>query len=191
MRKKHIIIAAALIATLFILDYLNIPSRFGFKGNNLNINFWIGILNNIVIIVLYAITYKKIDEKAIKREENKYAIPVLLFQKCYQECKNYINLLNEGTVEEHIIPKTDFNSTNNPIMNNLQGAPFSNENIIMDFVKDGQVTKAQIEGYFRVKEKYRQYIIMRITFYDDPHIYDPLKIDLYKMIEYEIKRLHT
>lgn len=51
----------------------------------------------------------------------------------------------------------DFDSTdiNNSIISNLQSTPFMSENTIMDFVKDGQVTKIQIEGYFRVRKKYR------------------------------------
>ena len=44
-------------------------------------------------------------------------------------------------------------------------SPFLNEDIIMDLMNDGQLTKTQIEGYFKVKEKYRQYIIMIIIIF--------------------------
>lgn len=193
MIKKNIIIAIVLIASLIILDYANIPSLWGFKMSNINSDFWIGILNIIVIVALYIITYKKIDEKAIGREKNKYSISVLLLQECYQECIDYVKLLNQETVEKYIVPKIDFDSTDiqNSIIGNLQSTPFMSENTIMDFVKDGQVTKIQIEGYFRVRKKYRQYINMRIIFFDNPHMYEPLKTDLYTVMEYEIKKLHT
>ena len=45
-------------------------------------------------------------------------------------------------------------------------APFENENIIMDLVKDGQITKKQIEEYFNIKSMFSKYITMRITFFD-------------------------
>lgn len=191
MKKKNIIIAIVLIVSLIILDYLNIPSLLGFKISNINFDSWIGILNIIVIIALYIITFKKIDKKAIEREKNKYSISVLLFQECYRECITYVELLNQETVKKYIVPKMDFDSTDNSIISNLQRAPFMSENTIMDFVKEGQVTKTQIEGYFRVREKYRQYINMRIIFFDNSNMYEPLKTDLCKVIEYETKKLHT
>lgn len=164
MKKKNFIIAIVLIASLIVLDYVNIPSLLGLKMSNLNFDFWIGILNIIVIIALYIITYKKIDEKAIEREKNKYSISVLLLQECYQECIDYVELLNQEVVDKYIVPKMDFDSTDikNSIINNLQSTPFISENTIMDFVKDGQVSKIQIEGYFSVRKKFRQYINMRI-----------------------------
>lgn len=193
MKKKDIIIVIVTIASLIILDYLNIPSLLGLKMSNINFDFWIGILNIIVIIILYKITYKKIDEKAIEREKNKYSISILLLQEVYRECRTYVELLDQEIVEKYIVPKLDFNSTDikNSIISNLQSTPFLGENTIMDFVKDGQITKIQIEGYFRVREKYRQYINMRIILFDKSHIYEPLKTDLYKVIEYEIKKLDT
>ncbi len=191
MKKKYIIIVIVTIAILIILDYLNIPSLLGFKMSNINFDFWIGFINIIVIIILYKITYKKIDEKAIEREKNKYSISVLLLKEAYRECRTYVELLNQEIVEKLIVPKLDFNSTDfkNSIINNLQSTPFLSENTIMDFVKDGQVTKIQIEGYFRVREKYRKYINMRIMLFDKSDICEPLKTDLYKVIEDEIKKL--
>lgn len=195
MKKKDIIITTTLIVSLIILDYFNMPSFLGFKMSNINFDFLIGILNIIIIIALYMITYKKIDERAIEKEKNKYSISILLFQECYRECITYVGLLDQVTVEKYIIPKIDFNSTDNStdnsIISNIQRSPFISETIIMDFIKDGQVTKTQIEGYFRVREKYKQYITARIILFDASHIYEPLKIDLYKIIEDENKKLLT
>lgn len=193
MKRKDIIIVIVTIAILIIFDYLNILSLLDIKISNINIDFWLGILNIIIIIILYTITYKKIDEKVIERENNKYSIFVLLLQEVYRECRSHVELLNQEIVEKQIVHKLDFNSTDtkNSIIGNLQSTPFLSENTIMDFVKDGQITKIQLEGYFKVREKYRKYIYMRIAFYDASHIYEPLKTDLYKAIECEVKKLHT
>jgi len=179
------------ITLLIFLDYINLPSFLGFEISNINWDFCMGILNIIVIIALYAFTYKILDERTIEREKNKNEISVLLIKKCYQECLEYVKFLNQETVEKYIVPKIDFNSTKyeGTIICNIQNSPFLSENIIMDLVKDGQITKRQIDGYFEIRIKYKQYINMRITFFDAPHIYEQIKTDLCNAINNEIKKL--
>ena len=161
----------------------------GLKMSNMNWNFYIGILNIIAVLVMYVITYKTLDKRAIKREKNKCEISILLIKDCYKECQSYINLLNKETVEKYIVPKIDFDSTEHKIINNLINAPFENENIIMDLVKDGQIDKSQIVGYFDVKKIFRQYVNMRIIAFDGPHIYEPLKAELSHLIDSEIEKI--
>ena len=168
-----------------ILDYKNIPSSLGFEISNMNWSF----CTVIVTILLYVITYKAINKRTIERDKNKDEISIMLLKKWYSECKEYIVILNKETVNNYIVPKIDFNNTTNIIINNLQNGPFSNENTIMDLVKDGQLTKMQIEGYFRVREKYRKYIIMRIIFFDAGDKYEPLRMELLNSIDIEIKKL--
>lgn len=187
--KKDIVIFISIITSLIILDYFNLPSLLGVEMSNLNWDFCVGILNSIIVIVLFVITYRTLDERTIEREKNKIEISELLIKECYHECKKYVDLLNQETVEKFIVPKIDFNSTNNPIITNLQNSPFSSENIIMDLVKDGQVTKKQIEGYLKIREKYMQYVNMRITFFDAIGMYAPLENDLRNVISIEIEKL--
>lgn len=156
---------------------------------NINWNLCILILNNVVVIMLYVITYKTLNERTIEREKNKNEISILLIKECYEECKNYVEFLNQKTVEENIVPKIDFDSTDNKIINNLKDSPFINENIIMDLVKDGQITKQQIERYFKIKGIFSQYITMRIIFFDKSDFYKPIEKQLYNEINMEIKNL--
>lgn len=187
--KKIITVSIMLILGITVLDYTNLPSSLmGLKMSNMNWDFYIGILNIVAVLVMYVITYKTLDQRAIKREKNKCEISVMLIKGCYKECQSYINFLNKETVEKYIVPKIDFNSTEHKITNNLQNAPFENENIIMDLVKDGQVSKNQIAGYFNVKQKFRQYVNIRITMYDAPHIYEPLQAELSHLIDVEVKK---
>lgn len=155
----------------------------------MNWDFYIGILNIIAVLVMYVITYKTLDKRAIKREKNKYEISIMLIKDCYKECHSYINFLNQETVEKYIVPKIDFDSAEHKIISNLQNAPFENESIIMDLVKDGQIAKSQIAGYFDVKKKFRQYVNMRITMFDGSHIYEPLRIELSHLIDSEIEKI--
>lgn len=187
--KKEIKMVIIIIVSLIILDYTNFPSLLGLRMSNINWDFCMGISNIILVIVLYVITYKALDERTIEREKNKKDISFLLIKECYFECLKWVDLLNQDMVEKYIVPKMDFNSTDNPIIANLRNSPFLNENIIMDLVKDGQVSKKQIEGYFRIKEKYSQYVNMRIIVYDDLNYYEPLKTDLCNSIKIEMKNL--
>lgn len=180
---SEIIIIFIIIAV--ILDYKNLPSTYGFEMTNINWSFFTVTIN----ILLYIITYKAINKRIIERDKNKSEVSLMLLKECYNECIDYIRFLNKETVENYIVPKIDINSARNIISDNLQNSPFSNENTIMDLIKDGQLTKMQIEGYFKVREKYRQYIIMRITFFNEKNMYEPLKMDLLNIIDIEIKKL--
>lgn len=187
--KNNITIFIIIIIILIIFDYINLPSFLGFDMLNINWNLCMLILNNVVVIMLYLITYKTLNERTIEREKNKNEISILLIKECYQECKNYVKFLNQKTVEEYILPKIDCDRTDNKIISNLKDSPFINENIIMDLVKDGQITKQQIERYFKIKGIFSQYITMRITFFDESHFYKPLEKQLYNEINMEIKNL--
>lgn len=61
----------------------------------------------------------------------------------------------------------------------------------MDLVKDGQLTQKQIEGYFDVKRKFRQYVNMRIIFFDVPHIYIPLRDELSNLLDMETEEINN
>ncbi|MCF0230694.1 MAG: hypothetical protein HUJ63_00105 [Enterococcus sp.] len=74
-------------------------------------------------------------------------------------------------------------------MTNLQDAPFLNESTILDLVKDGQMEKRQIEGYLKVKNKFRQYVNMRIIFFDSAQHYESLRLELCDIINEEAEKI--
>lgn len=134
-------------------------------------------------------TYKTLNEKTIERDKNKNEISSLLIKQCYQECIKYVELLNQETVQKYIVPKIDFDSTDHKIINNLKDSPFTNENIIMSLVKDGEITKQRIEKYFEIKGLFCKYITMRIIFFYKSDSYQTLKNRLFHEINIEIKSL--
>lgn len=192
MRKDSnyiICIFIAFIVSLVLFDYMNLPSLLGFEMSNLNWDFCMELINAAVVIVLYFITYKVLDSRTVQREENKKETSMLLINDCYRECLYYVQLLNQETVEKYIVPKMDFNSTNqNAIICNLQDTPFSNEAIIWDLIKDGQIEKNRIEGYLKIKRKFQQYVNIRIIFFDSAQHYEPIKVELCNLINIELKK---
>lgn len=91
-------------------------------------------------------------------------------------------------VEKYIVPKVFGENGNENIIRNLQNAPFENESSFMDLVKDGQISKKQMELYLQVKAKYRQYVNVRITFHDIPAMYNPLQTELQYLLEKAIQK---
>lgn len=188
--KKTIILFIFFVIGVTILDYANIPTLVGLNVSNINWDFYMGTLNITSVLAVFIITFKLLNKKEIAREKNKKEISILLLENCYKECQNYIQFLNDEVVSKYIVPKIDFNSTDHTIIKNLQTAPFENENIIMDLVKDGQISKQQIEGYFNVKQKFGQYVNMRIIVFDGAHIYEPLKRELLVLLNTELTSIH-
>ena len=176
---------------LIFFDYIDFYSLIGLEMSNLNLTFCMGILNAILVVTLYHITFKTLDERSIIREKNKEDISNLLIKTYYEDCLDYIKFFNKEYVDKYIIPKVNFNETNNKIVQNLQNINLSNENTILDLVKDGQIDKMKMEGYLNIKHKYRQYVSMRITFYDETDIYSPLEKKLIRIINEEISKLNN
>lgn len=186
--KRTIILFVLVVAILTALDYLNLPSLIGLKVSNINLDFYMGMLNVLVVLAIFIITYKTLDERAIKRDKNKREISVLLINNCYEECQSYMDFLNKEIVEKYIVPKIDFNSKENKIVVNLQNAPFESESVIMDFIKDGQMTAEQIKDYLKIKRKYREYVNIRIIFFDKLDNYKKLKDELSDLINEELEK---
>lgn len=170
-----------------VIDYTNLPTYMGFNMSNMNWDF----LNIATVIVLFVITYQLLDKKEMKREKNKQDISLLMLQNCYNECMDYVKFLSPERVEKFIVPKVfgkDGEGGDENIIRNLQNAPFENESSFMDLVKDGQINKKQMEQYLQVKTKYRQYVNMRITFYDMSDAYVPLQTELHSLLNEVIQK---
>ena len=177
--KKVIILLFVLCIAGILIDYTNFLTCIGFNMSNINWDF----LNIATVIVLFVITYQLLNKKEIKREQNKHDISLLMLQNCYNECRGYLDLLDTETV-----PKVLGENGNENIIRNLQNAPFENESSFMDLVKDGQISKKQMELYLQVKAKYRQYVNVRITFHDIPAMYNPLQTELQYLLEETIQK---
>lgn len=187
---KYSIVGGIVFSVLLVIfDYINLPSYLGFQITNINWNLGMIIVNNIVVISIYILTYKTLNKRTVEREKNKRDISNLLIKNCYEECDEYVKMLDQETIEKYIIPKLDFNSTEHELINNFQQGPFKNESVIMELVKDGQIGKLEIEQYFKVKKIFSQYVMMRIVFFDKSEIYCAMKQQLGKEIDRGIQKI--
>ncbi|EIA19339.1 hypothetical protein [Listeria fleischmannii] len=189
MRSMNILLLVISIIFVIFLDYINLPTHLGLHIANIN---WT-LINITVIILLYIITYNILDRKSAEKENNKGKISKLLIKECYELCLEMDKSLSEEIVNKFIVPKVDFNipSTDDPLSQRLENLPFANENIILELIKDGQLTEEHIAGYFNVKKAYQRYISIRITLYDSPNNYMVYKNKLYDLFNEELSKLDS
>lgn len=77
-----ILIACAIIIICYIIG----PLLFSWDIKNTNFEMFGAILNATVVIVLYIITYKYVDSRQIKKDDNAISTARILLLSAYREC---------------------------------------------------------------------------------------------------------
>lgn len=175
MNKKDVItiIKFSLIAILIILivGVLDYNNTFGNITMKLNFDFLNIFINALVIVFMFIITYLLIERKTFDSEEkiekNKKEMLLLLLEKVCDECLSQIKMLDEQEmVEKYLIPKINFNSTDNIIIENIKSKPFEYENRIINLFSDGILDKKYFKNYMNIKDCFESYVQWRITLFD-------------------------
>lgn len=157
------------IVVVIVLDYFNLPSILGFKMSNVNYTLIDTVLNVSVVISLYIITFFLIDKRQIRKDDNAKGTADILMLSAYNQCKELSKFVDtQSLLENHIVPKIDFNKTNldNPIILNLQNNPFTEHSQILSLAENGAISRGDLMKYFEIMELYKSFILLRITFYD-------------------------
>lgn len=175
MNKKDVItiIKFSLIAILIILivGVLDYNNTFGNITMKLNFDFLNIFINALVIVFMFIITYLLIERKTFDNEEkiekNKRGMLLLLLEKVCDECLSQIKMLDEQEmVENYLISKINFNSTDNIIIENIKNKPFEYENRIINLFSDGILDKKYFKNYMNIKDCFESYVQWRITLFD-------------------------
>ena len=129
--------------------------------------------------------------EAIFAELNAYH-PDLL-KEAYKHCIDNLDLLeNDTMLKKYIIPKIDFNSLNDKIIENLSSLPFQNEEYIIALFSDGIAKDSTTKQYFEIKKMYQKYINMKITFFDiNEHQDTDEHVELYNLLNTDEKLLRN
>ncbi len=181
-----------MIIAFIFLDYINILSILKLKSENFNFDFLNIIINTIIVIMLYLITYFLIDKENIRKNNTQKDILKSLLKETYKECINYINILDYETLSKYIVPKIDFNSTTeNIISKNIKNNAFSNHDSIMELFKIGIISIDNFNTYIEIKKDYFNYVTFVITFFDAPDKTTPLKNELLKKLYIATKKIES
>ena len=152
-----------------IIDYIDLFHILGINFSNINIELFNIVFNSFIVVLLYIITYFKINKKEIDKEYNSKQIAYILMTSSYKQCKEKILLFdNNDIIHKDIVPKVDFNTLlyNNTIVNNLQNEPFSEIEHIIQLATNGYIEKELFNKYMSFKRDYKSYIQLKIIFFD-------------------------
>lgn len=199
---KIVCIFLILISAILVFDYFNILN---FISKNLNFDFLNIIMNVIVVIFIFLLTYILIEQKSFEIQDDVYQkkikVLVSLLLRIYYKCIENIDLLeNQEILEKYIIPKCDFNAINDSFMNDYKDYPFDFENRVIDLMQTGIVDVVFLDNYLDIKNLYRKYVNIRIAFFDikksniNEHkevvnLIDIDQFDLKRKLECEINKL--
>lgn len=187
--KKYILILAILTLIYLIVDYFNIPTLLNIHIDNINGNLLDILINSIVVIILYLITYLTIDKKSIEKSKNKEDIYKQVLINMYSECIEIINLLHDESILNKIVKQVDGDAPiiENKIVSNLINLPFESKNIILDFARNGEIDVNTLQRFLSIQSDYRKYINMLIICFDKQEYIESLKLDLLKRLNKEIE----
>ncbi len=165
---KYIIITCFIILVYLVADFYNI---FNFITKELNFEAFAILVNAIVVVFVFLITYSLVNKKTFEQEQessnNKRNLLNIILKETYKHCIDNLDILNnDEMLKQYIIPKVDFNSSNDKITENLKTLPFQNEKHIIDLFSSGIADYNIIKEYFEIKKLYQKYVNMKITFFD-------------------------
>ena len=94
------------------MDYYNVPSLLGLHINTVKYELLGAVLNAVVVIGLYVVTYVIIDKRQIQKEQNAKMVSYVLMNSTYKKCVDYLDMLDDQQVlAKYIVPKIDFNKS--------------------------------------------------------------------------------
>ena len=156
----------------FILDYFNIPTNFGLNMSKINWDIAALVISNAIVIGLYLITFLLIDKRNLINHKNKKDIAKHTLLDVYNECKITVNTLNIPEYSKRASEQCDRDKLffQDPVMQKYLNAPFENKDLIVNYAQDGIISKKVYASFLTVQKKYKQHIIMRITFFDEANL---------------------
>ena len=162
-QNKKSLFKAAIPALLFVVyvifDYLNVPRLLGLSSERINMGFFDALLNAVIVIVLYIITYFFVDSRQIQKDANAKDTADILLLYTYKECVDNLHIvLNPMWTKNYIAPKVDFNRpiNKNSVVSNIQDLPFSSKSEIFELATGGYVEKEVLTRYLHIQAEYRQ-----------------------------------
>lgn len=164
-----IVIVCLLFNALYIIaDYLNLFSLLGVNTKQINIAFTSIIVSNSIVVLLYMITYFSLDSRNITKRDNQRAIAELLLLSTYKSTSDSVKLFQDDKVAITALDHCQTNKllSQDPVMQGYIDLPFKQNEMICGFAAEGIITADEFANYLKVKELYKDHIIIRIAFAD-------------------------
>lgn len=167
--KVAIISSIVGLIVYLILDYINIFQLLGLSYARINVDTLGIVINAVVVIVLYVVTYHTLDKRQIKKEDNAKKMADLLMLNTYTKCYDSLSMfLDKNLIKKYIIPKVDFDKLmrENEVAMNICNMPFSTSENILNLAENGHVDNEDLQRYLTIQKEFKEFISDSITFYD-------------------------
>lgn len=191
---KYLFVVLLILATVvFAVDYFNFFSKIGLNMLHLNWDLISIVINNIVVITLFFITYILIDSRNIQKDKNKKSTADLILIEIYEKCKDMVRLFSKEENREKAVKNCDGNKLifeDNVHLHYLK-YPFENESLIYDFASSGIIPKDVFEDFLSTKKEYQEYINTALILYDRFEHFKGLEINLYNHLNNNINKLNN
>lgn len=184
LKQTRWLIVIGIIYIIYLcLDYFNIPSKW-LKLNMSNIN--PDFNNNTITILLFGIAYFAVDKINTVRSSNQRKTAKDILIRTYDGCMTFPDIFeNDANALIHVVKQCDFDKTiqEDGRIRYFQNFPFDYDSMICEFAESGIISNEEFNNYLEVKKCYKDYISMRITFFDqDESVRKPTRSDLIKSI---------
>lgn len=135
------------------------------------------IVNNGVVILIALFAFVYIDRRQIKRMKNQEEAAKILLRNVFNNCKKTVVMFDDEKFVKLIIKKTDFDKpiTADDPTRILEDNAFKNESIVFDLFKEGLLSSDIFQAYIDMKQAFQMFMSTRITLYDAPEIWGPIR----------------
>ena len=188
--KRISIVLLGIIATITIIDLLDLPSRLGIPVNHINNSVTSWGANILTAFIVFSLSYYLIEKWNLRSNDNKREIAKLFLKRTYNSCKSNLQILHGGTIPI-LVNKTDFNAyyNRNSPADRYSDISFENEEVIMAYAKEGFITSEEIDTYLEIKAHYKQHVSLCVTFFDNQKMVQPTKADLEEELDKALQEL--
>ena len=137
-----------------------------------------GVYGGLLTLVGVAWAIRENEERNIKKS-NKIGVFSYMLRETIRVCEDQEIFFNKDFFEKYILPKIDGEKasrddvTTSRICNN----PFVYDKQIINFAIEGEISDKMFQVYDILKNSYKKYIQMRVTFYDHSEVYQQSQIE--------------
>ena len=183
--------SAGIICISFLLDLFNIPSQAGIPMDSVNWNAASLIVGNLLVILIAVITYLLIDKRNREKEKNQREIAVYTLQNIYEQCLFELKKFDSPEYAEYAKKcfdneDPDFQKAKEQF---LYDGPYDAHSDIVEFAKNGIISKNEYQTYLNIKEAHHMYVFLRLMFYDKKANAEALRNDVISKITEAQKQL--
>lgn len=186
-----ILITFLVLVGVFAVDYFNVFSRLGLNIKNINWDAITLIAGNIVVILLFVITYFIVDSRSIQKDKNQLMTAYLTLVGIYERCKDMVDIFSQEDLRTRAAQKCDGDKLLHEDKSHMHflNYPFENESIVYEFAGAGILSKTIFSEFITIKKHYQKYINVAIIFYDHYDQFKPLEAEVSKELTTALETL--